>query len=195
MTPTEKKFWDSMLKACNPSWSINTKNTSTPLAEQNVFIYVVNTATATIGAAAISETAFKDIHTAFALKKDEILQIVPGFIAAFTEEKHEELESQCFHMAAAALSQCEIYEIVKQRQGILSGHWIYIYYELKDGSHLGRPVYVGSPVTVGSKFIEASTLRGVLKKVIKTDIEATDSFVSKTIANSGGAAISALLEI
>lgn len=90
---------------------------------------------------------------------------------------------QSVKMALSALTQTRTFSRVQEVQGKLAGHWLYLVFQLRDASAMGRPVFLGSGPSTGLK--SADEVQASVIQVLHAD-QVSKGFVADQVSRCGG---------
>jgi hypothetical protein len=191
----EKNFFADAFAQGNPGWSVAAGKDLKPgaMSEFSAYLYIVDTKTGWIGAAATSEPGFRAINKSLpeiALKAnlslDDIASVAANWIVEagrVSAESDAKEALQAINATAITMANTKTYETVFKGTGSARGHWIYLVYSLNDKTTSGRPVYLSEPA---SGLMDTAVLRNFVDMVIRGDLSAPKSFVGGQILAGGG---------
>jgi hypothetical protein len=188
----ERSLFQLIASATSPDWNVHLTDHMQPgamnLGEHSARIYAVDVRTGWIGAGCMAPNSMliaaqhlKERSIRGGKLQDEACQWVKTLSAADAISNNPDIE-KCLTVVAAALTDTTTFNLAKS-QGI-AGHWIYMIYNCRDGSHVSRPVFARSS-QVGGAFIEPDVLNSVIARVISQDHSPTSS-VAKQLTLGGG---------
>jgi hypothetical protein len=198
----EALMWLKQFHHANPGWSV-ALGRDLQLGAGNLatdsYVYVVDTSTGWITAAALAQAELKRIAAYADANADVRQQALSACGSAIVDAgsrnvSHDSADAQaCLCLAVCALAQTQVWEIIKQRSsGSLAGHWIYATYRLREGAGIiGRPGFVRRPKP---GLIPPENLRRVIASMIAQDVGSPASAVGRDLAAGGGAVLSTLFD-
>lgn len=187
----ERKFWETVLAAANPSWNVQADPSLLPgtYSQHDVRVYVVDATSGWMSAGCVSTQEMARVATFVSARDEErgrIAAEAPGFIHDRASRKPQptaaEVE-QVISMALCVLTQTQTFSRVQEMQGKLAGHWLYLVYRLRDESIMGRPVFVGAAPTAG--FLGTDAINQSVNHVLRAD-HASNQGVAQMVRQGGG---------
>lgn len=187
----ERKFWETVLSAANPTWDVQVDPSLSPgtFSKQEVRVYVVDATHGWMSAGCVSTEEMARVATFLSGRGEERSRLpaeAPGFIhdrAGHRPQPTAADVEQVISMALCALTQTRTFSQVQLMQGKLAGHWLYVVYRLRDDTVMGRPVFfVGEPMT---GFLAADAIKSAVRQVLRADLE-SNRHVAEMVRQGGG---------
>lgn len=156
-----------------------------------VRVYVVDTSTEWMAAAAMERTAFeisKSQAKAIGMSPLDVADAAGQSISRLGKIQptaDDPYVVSCIQLTVAAISHTSTFQLV-QPKGV-DGHWLYLTYRMMDASTVARPVYLNPPAQSG--FLSAAMLRAVIQKVVAQDTRQENAVVYQELRHGGGALI------
>ena len=195
---SEHKFWENILDTSNPGWS--TKITPGWLEDQKlsdltVYSYIVDTSNGWTVVGGLTPDKFKEVwaHYKEVPKKavNKFLDEIHSTLLAASDANAQpgsELAMNACVMAMMSICDTGTFELARQSQPSLKGHWISVLYRTKDGACLRRPAYTFGDG--GAQPLDPAELYGAIQQIIDIDRNPRTN-VGKQIQAAGGAKIHA----
>lgn len=191
----EQKFFEALIGFSSPGWNIKLQNHLQPgqmeLGSMRVHVYVVDTSTEWMAAAAMEKTAFevsKSHAKALGMSPLDVADAAGQSISRLGKIQptaDDPYVVSCIQLTVAAISHTSTFQLV-QPKGV-DGHWLYLTYRMMDASTVARPVYLNPPAQSG--FLSAAMLRAVIQKVVTQDTRQENAVVFQELRRGGGALI------
>ena len=190
----EQAFFEGITGAALPGWDVKLQPHMLPgqmdLASYTARVYLVATSSGWTAAGVLQPSGFAAIAQAH---KD----------AGLTMERVTDMAGQCLNklgreqpaadspdvaqgieLIASALTGTQTFTTVKPTG--LDGHWVYIGYQMLDGSTICRPGFFR---THESGFVTPEALQHYVRQVVAHDLGNDQSTVGRMIKRAGGAII------
>lgn len=194
----EDRFWQEVGNQLNPGWQIHLGpgGVQVPLASQDTFLYLLDTATMWItGGATLSSEMLR------ARRELQKLKMTPAQVAGLAAEPILECSQTqltgdhpkvrlAMTAAVCSITATGTWSAVMDRIGSPAGHWIWMVYRLQDGESLGRPVFSQGPRV----FMQEPDLHRALRTALASDLGNPNSSVSQMVRKGGGAVLHPTLQ-
>ena len=202
MNNNEARFWrDTVLTQLHPGWTLalgdNARSGSIDLANSTAAIYLVDTSSnwRLAGLTRPADMlALEEQIRAGKIPVDRIMSAAgwavaenAGQLLSQTEQEAARDAEYAVKVTVGALVQTQCYELAKQSQSGLSGHWLYLVYRMRDGSVIGRPAMLPmkpSPFPL----LRPEALEGCVRHILQADASASvaTSAIARRLHESGG---------
>lgn len=172
----ERKFFEFVANASTPDWQIKVQDgldvgSASGLAAQDVCVYGVDTKTGWIGAVSLTQANFeqaqKDAQSI--VPRNLVLDCAGEFIKAeglANSNADDPSMLNCMKAVVYALTTTQTFKQVRQlNPDGLAGHWMYLIYQTRSGSTVGRPGFF----TGGKGFMLTQLLQENISRIIEVD--------------------------
>jgi hypothetical protein len=192
----ERALFEFIASASTPGWQIKLQDgldvgSANGLAAQDVFVYGVDTKTGWIGAVSMTQANFEQA-------RKDAQSIVPRnlvFDCAGEFIKDEGLANSnaddpsmlnCMKAVVYALTTTQTFNQVRQlNPDGLAGHWVYLIYQTRRGSTVGRPGFF----TGGKGFMLTPLLEKNISRIIEIDFNPSKRLQAAIAVDSAGGAV------